>query len=448
MRIRIHSTHGSVLLMSLVSVGIMCLALASYLVLIETQSTATMRSLSWNSGIPVAEAGVEEALTQISVNGTNLVDNNGWTYTQGKYYLKTRMVDGQPCVVGISTSMPPTIVAQGKVQTSSGTNLVSRTIKVRTVLNSLFAGGMVARLNVNLNGNNIDIDSYDSSDPNYSTNGRYDPAKHKDNGLIATDSGDPNMFSAGNANIWGKIATGPGGLASVGPNSSIGNNDWHSSGGKGIQPGAASDDMNKSIYDVTCPVSLSSFTPSSGTVNGTNYNYVISSGDWVISGSQTLGGKVIVTGNARVLVTSNVSFSGQDLLYIAPGASLQLYVSAPKATLGGVGVQNGTGLPSNFIYYGLPTNTTLSYSGNAAMAGGIYAPEADFSLGGGGQTVYDFSGACVTRTVTMNGHFNFHFDEHLGVSGPNWGFIATSWDEVHQTWDSILAANIDLEQVN
>jgi hypothetical protein len=32
----------------------------------------------------------------------------------------------------------------------------------------------------------------------------------------------------------------------------------------------------------------------------------------------------------------------------------------------------------------------------------------------------------------MNGHFNFHYDENLGRSGPLRGFIATSWDEIKQ----------------
>src|SRR5262249_34593674 len=156
---------------------------------------ANMRSLSWNSGIPVAEAGIEEALTQISINGTNPVANNGWVLTNNKYYLKTRVIDGQPCVVGISTSMPPVIVAEGKVPAPFATNYIGGVIKATTRLNSLFAKGMVARLNVTLNGNNINVDSYDSTDPKYSTDGSYDPAKHKDNGTVATNSGDPNMFS-------------------------------------------------------------------------------------------------------------------------------------------------------------------------------------------------------------------------------------------------------------
>lgn len=446
MRIPVRNNHGSAFLMSLITAAVMGLALASYLGLVQHQANATMRSLTWNSGIAVAEAGIEEALTQISVNGTNHVANNDWVLTQNKYMLKSRYVGGELCIVGISTAMPPVIVAEAKVRAPLSTNRISRTVKVKTCLNSLFAKGMVARLNVTLNGNNISVDSYDSGDPNHSDNGRYISSKRKDNGTVATNSGDPNMFSTGNANIWGKIATGPGGLASAGPNSCIGNNQWHADGEKGIQPGAATDDMNMSFYDVTCPF-VSGFTPSSGTVGGTNYTYVLGSENYVISGSQTFGGKVIVTGKASLLVSSDVQFSGSDYIYIQPGASLALYVSAPKASLGGGGVQNDTGTPNSFIYYGLPTNKSLSYSGNAGMVGAIYAPDADFSMGGGGQTIYDFAGACVTRTITMNGKFNFHFDERLASVGPNWGYIATSWDEVRATWDQILASNADLDQV-
>jgi len=50
---------------------------------------------------------------------------------------------------------------------------------------------------------------------------------------------------------------------------------------------------------------------------------------------------------------------------------------------------------------------------NANFVGAIWAPQADFTLGGGGNNTYDFIGAVVTRSVKLNGHFNFHFDENL-----------------------------------
>ena len=71
----------------------------------------------------------------------------------------------------------------------------------------------------------------------------------------------------------------------------------------------------------------------------------------------------------------------------------------------------------------------MSFRGNAAFTGAIYAPQAAFSLGGGGNDAYDFVGASVTKTVKMNGHFNFHYDENLRRIGPSRGFLPTRWME-------------------
>ena len=51
-------------------------------------------------------------------------------------------------------------------------------------------------------------------------------------------------------------------------------------------------------------------------------------------------------------------------------------------------------------------------------------------LGGGGTSSYDFIGASVSRTVTMNGHFKFHYDENLRRIGMGRGFVPTNWKEV------------------
>jgi putative adhesin len=76
------------------------------------------------------------------------------------------------------------------------------------------------------------------------------------------------------------------------------------------------------------------------------------------------------------------------------------------------------GNAANFSYFGTTNNTQITFGGNASFTGTIYAPQADFSLGGGGSSTYDFVGASVTRSVSMNGHFNFHFDENLLLAGP------------------------------
>ena len=56
--------------------------------------------------------------------------------------------------------------------------------------------------------------------------------------------------------------------------------------------------------------------------------------------------------------------------------------------------------------------------------------EAGFSCGGGGNNTYGYQGACVVKTISMNGKFNFHFDENIKRAGPVSGFTVTSWKEL------------------
>src|SRR5205814_1260633 len=79
----------------------------------------------------------------------------------------------------------------------------------------------------------------------------------------------------------------------------------------------------------------------------------------------SFGGKVLVTGNVTLWVTDTVFFGSGDFIYIAPGASLKLYVSAPEATIGGNGVVNPGGKSTSFQYFGLPANKTIYFLANA-----------------------------------------------------------------------------------
>jgi hypothetical protein len=127
--------------------------------------------------------------------------------------------------------------------------------------------------------------------------------------------------------------------------------------------------------------------------------------------------------------------AGNDQIYIAQNSmvqtkSLKIYAAPATTSLAGKGVINATGNALNFVYLGLPSNTALSFSGNAAFVGCIYCPNAAFTLGGGGNNTYDFVGASISKSVKMNGHFNFHYDENLRRIGPGRGYIATSWTEL------------------
>ena len=49
---------------------------------------------------------------------------------------------------------------------------------------------------------------------------------------------------------------------------------------------------------------------------------------------------------------------------------------------------------------------------------------------GAGNSVQNFVGACVMRSITINGHYSFHYDEALGKFGPPSDYIIISWIEL------------------
>src|SRR5919201_671361 len=77
---------------------------------------------------------------------------------------------------------------------------------------SSFAQAVMGVGVVDLTNQNIVVDSYDSKDPSKSTNGLYDIAKRQQNGDIATDG---DLIEAGNAHIYGDVATNSGTVSGV-----------------------------------------------------------------------------------------------------------------------------------------------------------------------------------------------------------------------------------------
>jgi len=462
---KLNGTRGSTLFIILIITGLVGFTLAAYLTLLRSQNTSTMRSQAWNSTVPVVEAGVEDALTHLNNHGTTNLNCDGWTQS-GTIYYKQWAVGGNMYFVTISnfiagaTNNFPVVESRGYVDlpimastaagqcflasvpggATTGTNTLGRGVRCGTRPEYLFAKGVVAKGQIDLNGNNVTSDSFDSTDPAHNTGGLYDAAKRKAGGDVATNSGLTNSLSVGNANVWGHVSTGPGGSVKIGPNGSVGDMAWHLASTNGIEPGFSTDDMNVDFPDVKAPFAGGAFGIGGGpdyTLNGGNYQAASLS----VSGSH----KVMITGNVVLYVTGNVSLSGQASIEIASGASLKLYVGGASASLSGNGVINDTGNAFNFSYYGLPANTSLSLGGNSSFVGTIYAPSAAFAMNGGGAgTYFDFTGASISKTVQFNGHFNFHYDEALGKMGPPRGFVVTSWNEMTPDEVKTLPAGLTL----
>ena len=417
----LHLSHhprrqGSVLIVTICITAIIGLALTTYLTLATNQNQLTAHSQVWNSAMPVVEAGIEEALTHLSRNYIINMESSGWVLSGGQYVKSNSIGDGNYQVT-ISQSLPYTIISTGYAPMPGSGTYVSRSVQVTTQNQNAFTGALIIQSTINLNGNNVATDSYDPRDPKKSTNGAYDPAKAGDKGDVTCANG---MFNVGNANIWGHALTGPGVTPTTGPNGAIGSVAWQQAGMSGIQPGWVENDFNVSFPDVNPPF-VAAVPPASGTYNGTNYAYVLGNGNYL---SSSLGGKVLVNGNATLYVTGNILFNIGDFLQIVPGASLKLYMGGASASFQTV-INPNTGAAS-FLYFGLPSNTLIGLSGTSDLTGAIYAPEASVTLTGSAEIF----GAVMAHDTTMRGNAAVHYDESLADIPPTRGFIIRSWNEL------------------
>ncbi|PYJ07708.1 MAG: hypothetical protein DME25_03245 [Verrucomicrobia bacterium] len=429
-------SQASVLLVALGIAFVLGVGIASYLLVVQSQYRMVAKSQSWNTALALAEAGIEEGLAQVNVSfGTNFLPSlqANWGAPNGGVYgpRTNAMANGYYSVVIIPSSPGPTIIATGYANIPALSLQSKRTVQVATTDTSAYGQAVAALQNVTMNGNNLMVDSYDSADTNYSNaQGNYDAAKRKAGGDVSTSTG---ILDVGNANIFGHVRTAPLGTASTGPNGRVGDlpANWN---GQGIEPGWFLNDFNAIFPDVTVPFTNGTSVTKNKT--GTN-TYVLSSGDYLVNGNFSVGNNetLYVSGPTRLYVTGNFTMQGQNGSYItiSPGATLQLYVGTtdgPSVSTTLLNVNNA-GNASNFQYYGLPNNTSVTWSGNATYTGTVYAPEAQFTLTGGGNgNTSDYQGSCIVSSVVMNGHFNFHYDENLKRSGTRIGFTVAFWQEL------------------
>src|SRR2546430_17662809 len=83
-------TAGNAMLLALFTAFVISIALSTYLYLVSNQNRTVFRSMSWNSVIPVVEAGVEEGLTQLHFTRAKNLAGHGWTAAGGGFFSKAK----------------------------------------------------------------------------------------------------------------------------------------------------------------------------------------------------------------------------------------------------------------------------------------------------------------------------------------------------------------------
>ena len=341
--------------------------------------------------------------------------------------------------VTILTNNPanPLIISTGYVYGPLSSPVVQRTVKVMTQPISMSApsGGMIVTDIIDFKGFGITVDSFQSTNLALFPGGIYNAGNALGNGAVGTTSRQANAINLGNGKVKGTVHTGPGGVVQIGSQGVVGDNAFVNSGSNAgqIQANHQLHDETESFPDATLPdtgaLVWQTAVPGNYVINGVTYKYSLSDArPWKLP---SLDGSVYVSKpGVKLWVQNSFNFPSTAQIMIPTNNSLSMFVTAATADIGGNGVINQSGNSSSFQYYGLPSNTALTLSANAAFVGLIYAPEAVFTLGGGGNNTYDFLGASITKSVKMNGHFNFHFDEDSDTYLQLFGYSAISWDEL------------------
>jgi hypothetical protein len=498
---------ATALLVVMVLGGILCLGVMYYLSLIQQQNTLSVRSQAWNMAIAISEAGVEDGLQALNSTGAPS-SADGWSQDGTHYWRTNTLPDGSWYTVTMDLGNPsvPAITSRANVRLpamaaapslsmfaavgadGTASTFVSRAIRVTCSKNSssLYTAAMVSKHVIDLKGNGVLTDSYDSSDPTKSTNGKYDPTKYTgDYGDVATD--DSVIVGVQQANIYGRLHTGPTGSFDIGTQGGVGTHAWQSVN-DGMQPGYFLQDANFTFPDTTLPDTstyeepqpldvtfpTNSVIPTFHTLNGalwwllprpsppglvtnldkkdnitgyswttytTNTYYVTNRlYDNVLEANHNyvtsrLNGTTIVQGPNVKLVLPNGLTGSEKLFFnytnnINPGVTV--YCGGTSASISGNQYVNPSGFAGSLIVYCAPTVTSFVLNGNGQFTGVLVAPNADLKMNGGGSSDQDFSGSLMVNNVRLNGHFEFHWDEALGHMESDNGarYLVKSWNEI------------------
>jgi len=272
---------------------------------------------------------------------------------------------------------------------------------------------------------NETIDSYDSGDPNKSTNGQYDPAKRQSNGSLASNS-TGGISDLKGAAVYGDASSNGGTLQNTsGVKGSVYNNFSTTLAPVTKPTWTTFNVFPTAITDPALPVILT------GGTKAAPQNYKLTD----LSVKSKLAPLILATHLAgeesyiNIWVTGPLSVTSQGLITQQPGVHVRIYVEG-DITIGGGGIVNQSGSAANLEVLGVTPASgtkTATFGSNADFIGVINAPAYDFNFAG----TADIYGAIIGRSGAFNGNPGIHYDEALGdyISSGNKNYQYISWIE-------------------
>jgi len=457
---------GAVLIIAAAWTAILAAIAAAALGIIQRHHRHAYQIASWHAALGAAESGVDMAVTELRKSlrgGTSWV---GWTQTtgpSGATYTSNVMLRpgeaGQRAWVVVQVDAPPGLLSPtgdqwyrvrsfgyaevpgGAVATGEDVDRKLRKIDFRVdrltgasvadprafrVVEAIvkpigaFRVAMLGGTSLDLSNLDVAVDSYDSMDPDKSTDGYYDPAKRQKHGDIATNG---VTLDAANAHIFGSAATNGGEVLNASNVTGEIQNDFYQELLPVMRPTMVAEPGSPTTVRDNTTLTAKAGAPAQFILSDIHLNYdqvlhIKGAGD----GSDTY---------AQIVVNGNLRIRGNSQIVIDPGVHVRVFV-AGNATLTGRGVSN-PGAPINFQFYGMDRPPgeppgSLQIADTGSFRGAVYAPNYDIQLTGG-DSADSFFGGFVGRSVRLSNVQTLHYDEALATAGLISDYRVVSWME-------------------
>ena len=473
---RYSKENGSIVLWTVLVIAILSLFAMEVLRAVSGRYQIALQSATWQEALVGAESGVDLAVVELRKSlypapnhaweGWNNAPGNG-VVSHGLTIVPNAGLAATPMTIEVNVDAPAQLIDPStgwqyyRIRTlgslpltgparigfnKQDNRLRKLTLGVQRFIDDLFTSetdaphasrrleAVVAPLSafdqaifsvgsLDLNNQNIVVDSYDSRDPNKSTNGLYDPAKQQEHGNIATDG---NLIAAGNAHIYGDVATNSGTVTGVSNVTGVQRTDFYQ------EPIPIGDPNWPSINPSPYTVSGSATLTGSSTEGAALSRYRLDA--IALSGNQTL----TLAGNPdgspsyiELYVTGDIAVTGNAQIVLGDGVRAKIYFQA-DVDIAGRGVLNPANQPSDLLLYGVQPSGNVTphvdLGGNGQITAAVYAPGHDVTINGGGSSGHVF-GSVVGKTVAMTGVTNLHYDEALGSTGLINNYRIVSWTE-------------------
>lgn len=363
----------------------------------------TVRSFRTLKALNLADAGADLAIWEIIHNEAGF---SGWSGINPKTRTISSFTDNFGDVAGdvdisvLNTATNTYLITAAGHVASTNNQTIDKTVKALVFPHALFNNGIFGTDSVTISGTPL-ADSYDSNE------GPYNEVLANDNCDVGTNG---KLTVTGDSHVEGSIIIGPEGTV-------IGDIPAHVTG----ETYYSANEIE--LEEISLPEEFLSLEnlgdltlSSSDALTLVTDDYFFESIDLKAQSTLT------INNNTRIYVLANFSVAGQAT--VSSGDSVEIYIGGNGAFAGG-GIINTSTVPGNLEIYGLGNGTTLSFSGNSAFYGAIYAPHSSISLTG----TSDYFGAVAAQDIVLQGTANLHYDENLRSDGPTEGYAIAYWQE-------------------